>query len=132
MFRYLTGEIREKFAIANWPTSSAITTAALQAIKNSHRTRPLPAFDTDGLLIEPRKYIEKLRGATVLAKFSMMHYAIGERKAGQRGSARPVKDVYCFDVEYLRVIIPPAPMPVAKRKSYSLVDNFQKRPRAAW
>lgn len=84
------------------------------------------------MLIKPSQYVEKLRGAIVIAKFSALHYSIGDRNSGQRGNARPQKDVYCFDVEYLRVVLPPVPMPGLKRKASALVDTFQKRPRANW
>ncbi|KAL1947153.1 hypothetical protein VTO73DRAFT_14114 [Trametes versicolor] len=122
----------EQFSIAKWPTSTTVTQAALQSIKESHRTRPLPAFDVNGVLIEPKSYVEKLRGATVLAKFNILHYNIGTSRTGQRGNAREIKDVFCLDVEYLRVIIAPLRTPPVKRKAYSLIDTFQKRPRANW
>lgn len=82
-----------EFQMATWPVGlDAI--AVRDALVKTHFTKPLPAFDVNGSLIPPNMYVEELRGATVLAGFSIVEYYISG------------KHNLCFDIEYMRVLIP--------------------------
>ncbi|OSC97762.1 hypothetical protein PYCCODRAFT_1102194 [Trametes coccinea BRFM310] len=91
-----------EYTINGWPThGNKDAEEALKDLARSHTVVPLNAYDVKGNLIPPSRYHVNLRGATVVVTFTAKHYNIFERN-------RNHKDVYCFDIEYLRVLVPGA------------------------
>ncbi|KAI9069201.1 hypothetical protein FKP32DRAFT_1600062 [Trametes sanguinea] len=89
-----------EYTTAGWPThNNANAAEALKAIVKSHFVRPLNAYDVNGRLIPPSRYHLELRGATVVVSFTAKHYDIFDRN-------KMHKDVYNFDIEYIRVLVP--------------------------
>ncbi|KAJ3559069.1 hypothetical protein NM688_g559 [Phlebia brevispora] len=101
-----------QFTIAHWP----INPRHVQAIEqlgemiNTHIVNFLPAFDRDGVLIEPAEYENALRGAIVSVHFTITHWTITGRSGGE-GS-----DTFVLDVQDISVIEPPAPTSTHGRK----------------
>ena len=91
-----------EFDIANWPVHDNLQ-EGLDKIKKSHVVVPIPAYDIDRRLIHPTQYRSKLEGATVEVRFTMQHWAIGEKKSAGKGST----DSYTADVHSMRVLVPP-------------------------
>ncbi|KAI6157002.1 hypothetical protein BKA82DRAFT_4346058 [Pisolithus tinctorius] len=92
-------------ATAAWPVPDDIKDALTRAAC-THNISPLPAFDVDGLPIEPVDYLRVLCGAVVQVHFALLHFFIkGDRKsifttslqelrvlrALQRGPVNPLK-----------------------------------------
>ncbi|KIO01645.1 hypothetical protein M404DRAFT_149895 [Pisolithus tinctorius Marx 270] len=92
-------------ATAAWPVPDDIKDTLTHAAR-THNISPLPAFDVDGLPIEPVDYLRVLSGAVVQVHFALLHFFIkGDRKsifttslqelrvlrAPQRGPVNPLK-----------------------------------------
>ncbi|KAI9057350.1 hypothetical protein FKP32DRAFT_1681708 [Trametes sanguinea] len=89
-----------EFSINGWPThGNSMAAAALKDMEKSYSVVPLNAYDVSGNLIPPSRYHIELRGATVVVAFTLRHYNIYDRNRSQ-------KDVYCFDIDYVRVLVP--------------------------
>ncbi|TFK81668.1 hypothetical protein K466DRAFT_604305 [Polyporus arcularius HHB13444] len=115
-----TGQpVPTEFSIEAWPCYSDEAIAARDAIVETHVARPLPAYDVLGNLIPPSRYHTELRRATVLVVFSMTHYDIAQRRAN---GAHATKCTLCFDVQYIRVLIPPSQYSPVKRTNVHLSD----------
>ena len=71
------------FTIQNWPISSAEAAEALQDIidNGKHHAVPLPAYDFNGDLIEPKRYRDTLENAVVEVHFTLEHWAIAKDKS---------------------------------------------------
>ncbi|EMD35467.1 hypothetical protein CERSUDRAFT_75057 [Gelatoporia subvermispora B] len=82
-----------------WPVVSPTSQAALQAIRDTHRTRPLQAYDMHGALIPPGEYMSKLRGAVAVVRFNMAAYVFGQ--------VPKHRHTFVGDVTYIRVLVPP-------------------------
>ncbi|KAI9061026.1 hypothetical protein FKP32DRAFT_1678387 [Trametes sanguinea] len=91
-----------EYSIKGWPThGNKDAEEALKELSRSYDVVPLNAYDVKGNLIPPSRYHLDLRGATVVVSFTAKHYNIFER-------AKTHKDVYCFDIEYMRILVPGA------------------------
>jgi hypothetical protein len=96
-----------------WPTTTPEAAEALSWVAETHAVCPLPAYDQNGVVIEPRSYAHRLGGATVIARFELSHFVIRNKK--QRDNAPT--DTFSARIVQLRVIIPPpAAQPVTPRK----------------
>ncbi|EMD30832.1 hypothetical protein CERSUDRAFT_100948 [Gelatoporia subvermispora B] len=96
-----------------WPVESTVTRTARDAIKDTHRTRALQAYDMHGALIPPANYMKMLRGAVCLVRFNVAAYLFGQ--------VPKHRHTFVADVTYMRVLMPPtAPsVPVSPRKTHS-------------
>jgi hypothetical protein len=92
---------KPEFKIQNWPTVSGEAKWALQSMHDTHRVRPLPAYDLDGDLIPPSQYKAQLEGATVRVYFILRHWSINARQGAQ------ASDAYVADVMSMRVLVLP-------------------------
>ena len=110
-------------ATRDWPTSTQRAAEDLAAIAETHAVCPLPAYDQNGILIEPGWYARRLGGATVIIRFELHHYVI--RNAKQDKREKPT-DTFSAKLIQLRVIIPPpAASPATPRKRKLLPsDNY--------
>ena len=61
---------------------------------------PVPAYDLEGKLIDPRCYRRHLEGALAEERFNLSHWSIAKQGV-------PGKDVYTADIVLIRVIAPP-------------------------
>ncbi|OCH86571.1 hypothetical protein OBBRIDRAFT_806695 [Obba rivulosa] len=98
------------YRMDGWPVSSREARLALQDIRDTHRPRPLPAYDMHGALIPPTDYTKMLRGALAIVRFNVVAYTFGKPPKHRQ--------TFCADVTYVRVLVPPtAPsLPVSPRK----------------
>ncbi|PIL27788.1 hypothetical protein GSI_10941 [Ganoderma sinense ZZ0214-1] len=103
-----------EFTVSGWPTSSDAARDARDELVATHVARPLPAFDVNGDLVPPSRYLADLQGATVVVKFSLSHFPI-------RGKNMTVHTM-CVNIEHMRVLIPPTRRPTNKRPLASLTD----------
>ncbi len=117
--RYPGRTVPAEFTVQGWKTYSDVADQARAAIEETHVARPLPAYDLLGNLIAPANYGDELRRATVLVGFSMTHYDIAERRAN---GTQHMKCTMCLDIQYLRVVIPPAKFTGNKRNNIHLND----------
>lgn len=85
----------------SWPTSTPEAAEALAAAAETHQVHPLPAYDQNGVLLEPQYYGRRLDGATVVARFELTHYLIRKGKDGR------AVDTFSARIVQLRVILPP-------------------------
>ncbi len=119
--------------MAGWPTYSPQAAEALAQLQNSHVVRPLPAYDLRGNLIPPSRYVQELRGATVLVSFSATTYNIGEKTLNGR---EVMRTNICLDVDYMRVLIAPPQFSPKKRTTVYLTDPTSnaagKKRRMCW
>lgn len=96
-----------------WPTTMPEAAEALASVSDTHVVCPLPAYDQNGILIEPRWYVHRLEGATVVLRFELNHYVIRNK----RDKGGPPTDAFSARIVQLRVVIPPpAASPVTPRK----------------
>ena len=96
-----------------WPTSTPEAAEALAFIAGTHAVCPLPAYDQNGVAIEPRVYARRLEGATVIMRFNLDHYVIWNKKDKNRAPT----DTFSATLVQLRIIIPPPGRdPVTPRK----------------
>jgi len=65
-----------------------------------HRVIPIPAYDIEGKLIDPRYYRRHLEGAVAEVHFNLSHWSISRHGV-------PGKDVYTADMVLIRVLTPP-------------------------
>ena len=103
-----------------WPTSTPEAAEALAVAAESHSVNPLPAYDQNGVLIEPQYYTRRLDGATVIIRFELYHYLIRSRDM-------PPVDTFSARVVQLRVILPPqgaSPATPRKKKILPHDDYF--------
>ena len=109
-------------ATRDWPTSSPKAAEDLAALAETHAVCPLPAYDQNGVLIEPRWYARRLEGATVILRFELNHYLIRD----PRNRKEKPTDTFSARLVQLRVIIPPpAASPATPRKRKVLPsDNY--------
>ena len=84
-----------------WPTSTPEAAAALAVAAETHQVNPLPAYDQNGVLLEPHYYGKRLDGATVVIRFELSHYLI------RKGKDKRATDTFSARVVQLRVILPP-------------------------
>ncbi|KAJ6508789.1 hypothetical protein C8R45DRAFT_454104 [Mycena sanguinolenta] len=84
----------------NWPINSHAS-KAVETLKHTHRIVPLPAYDENGKLIDPRYYEEHLLGAVVLVVVNLNHWYIKDKKDNH------ARDTYTADIQRLRVLVPP-------------------------
>ena len=113
-----------------WPTSNSDAAEALEKLVPSHTVNPLPAYDQHGIAIEPLFYKSRLDGSTAIIRFSLLHHVIHSKENEQ-----PV-DMFSARVYQIRVIRPPASIPVTPRKKKMMpTDDYfgtftpTKRPR---
>ena len=101
----------DAYRVEGWPVSSTAARTALNALKDTHRTRPLQAYDMHGALIAPYDYMKRLRGAVCVVRFSLAAYLFGQ--------VPKHRHTFVADVTYMRVLVPPtAPsVPSSPRKS---------------
>ena len=103
-----------------WPTSSPEAANALAVAAETHSVNPLPAYDLNGVLVEPQYYTKRLDGATVIIRFELNHYLI-------RSKDKPSVDTFSARVVQLRVILPPpgaSPATPRKKKVLPRDDYF--------
>ncbi|RXW20518.1 hypothetical protein EST38_g5329 [Candolleomyces aberdarensis] len=104
-----------EFRIDGWPVqNNAAAQAELNRLRDTHITRPIPAYDIAGNRIRPSRYAAELRGAVVRLEFYLIHRVIDERH------------VFSADVKRIRVLVPPPPFdtPTPKRKRVAKYDDF--------
>ncbi|KAJ3557086.1 hypothetical protein NM688_g1662 [Phlebia brevispora] len=101
-----------QFTIAHWPVNPKHAQAVEQfhEIIGTHIVNFLPAFDRNGVLIEPAEYENALRGALVSVHFTISHWTI-TRRSGSEGN-----DTFTLDIQDISVIQPPAFSPARARK----------------
>ncbi|KIM59455.1 hypothetical protein SCLCIDRAFT_27285 [Scleroderma citrinum Foug A] len=97
------------FSIENWPAFSDAARGGLDSIKQTHHVIPIPAYDLEGKLIDPRYYRRHLEGAVAEVHFNLSHWSIAWQGV-------PGKDVYTADIVLIRVIAPPRTHTPLKRK----------------
>ncbi|RDX40381.1 hypothetical protein OH76DRAFT_1423728 [Lentinus brumalis] len=119
---------RFRVSIEGWPCYTDEAIAARDALVETHVARPLPAYDVLGNLIPPSRYHIDLRRATVLVVFSMTHYDIAQRR---NNGGHSTKCTLCLDVQYIRVLIPPAQYSPVKRSNIHLSDPTSYRTKKA-
>ena len=80
---------------------------------------PLLIYDLNGVLIEPRYYMKRLDGATVILRFELAHHLI------RRQGKAPV-NIFSARIVQIRVILPPpGAAPANPRKKRVLPrDNY--------
>ncbi|OCH84055.1 hypothetical protein OBBRIDRAFT_453582 [Obba rivulosa] len=102
--------LASQYCMEGWCVGSTAARTALNTIRESHRTRPLQAYDMHGALIPPSEYVQKLRGAVVVVRFNVATYVFGQVPKHRHR--------FVGDVTYIRVLVPPtAPSaPVSPRK----------------
>lgn len=101
-----------------WPTSNPIAAQALAAASKSYQVNPLPAYDQNGVLLEPQYYVKRLDGATIIARFSLTHTVIRPSKGKRAG------DTFSAHIVQLRVILPPpGASPATPRKKRMLMHD---------
>jgi len=103
-----------------WPTSTPEAASALAAASETHSVNPLPAYDLNGVLVDPQQYTRRLDGATVIIRFELNHYLI-------RSKGQPSIDTFSARVVQLRVILPPpgaSPVTPRKKKILPRDDYF--------
>ncbi|KAJ3546842.1 hypothetical protein NM688_g5469 [Phlebia brevispora] len=93
-----------QFTIARWPINPKHPVAVEEhrELIHTHIVNFLPAFDHNGILIEPTQYESQLSGAIVSLHFTISHWTI----AGRSGS--DASDTFVLDVKDISVIEPPA------------------------
>ncbi|KAF9789202.1 hypothetical protein BJ322DRAFT_1017915 [Thelephora terrestris] len=104
-----------------WPTSTTTAAEALASAAETHRVEPLPAYDLNGVLMEPQYYTRRLDGATVVLHFELSHHPICKSREGA-----PV-DTFSARVVQIRVILPPtgaSPATPRKKKLLPQDDYF--------
>ena len=104
-----------------WPTSTPEAAEALTAAAETHKVNPLPAYDQNGVVIEPQFYTRRLEGATVIIRFELYHYLI------RNGKNQPATDTFSARVFHIRVILPPpgaSPATPRKRRVLPRDDYF--------
>lgn len=99
-------------ATREWPTTTPEATAALPQVAQTHAVCPLPAYDQNGVLIEPGLYTRRLERATVIMRFELTHFVIRNKK----DKNAPPTDTFCGQLVQLRVIIPPPGNSVTPRR----------------
>ena len=67
----------------------------------THRIRPIPAWDENGLFIQPDVYRRSLEEAIVEIHFTLAHWAI----AGKKGVSG--NDAFVGEIDLMRVLVPP-------------------------
>ena len=97
---HLSAALDGIFSIENWPAFSDAARGGLDSIKQTHRVIPIPAYDLEGKLIDPRYYCRHLEGAVAEVHFNLSHWSIARQGV-------PGKDVYTADIVLIRVIAPP-------------------------
>ena len=103
-----------------WSTTTPEAAEALALITETHAVCPLPAYDKNGVIIEPRAYGCRLEGVMVIIRFELNHYVIRNKK---HKNDIPT-DAFSARVIQLRVIIPPpAAHPVTPQKRNLLPSN---------
>ncbi|KAJ7612106.1 hypothetical protein FB45DRAFT_760134 [Roridomyces roridus] len=97
----------------------------------THQVYRLPAYDTDGDLIHPSKYREKLMGAVVEVAFTLQHWEIVSKL--EDGRQRKT-DAFGADIQRMRVLVSPPPRtpstPTRKRAHPPLKDPGSPSKRA--
>lgn len=101
-----------------WPTSTPEAAEALAVAAETHSINPLPAYDQNGVLIEPQYYMKRLDGATVILRFELTHYLI------RKGKDKQAVDTFSARVVQIRVILPPpGACPATPRKKKVLMHD---------
>ena len=104
----------------SWPTSTPTAAEALAAAASTHQVNPLPAYDQNGVLLEPQYYTKRLDGATVVIRFELNHYAI------QQKDKKRIVDTLSARIIQIRVILPPpgACPATPRKKKTALHDTY--------
>ncbi|KIK77994.1 hypothetical protein PAXRUDRAFT_834770 [Paxillus rubicundulus Ve08.2h10] len=89
-----------EFSMETWPVAKWCQ-SQLQGLLPTHDICPLPAYEEDGSLIQPRQYESKLRGALVEVHMSFCYHHIKILK----------KHVFNAIPRQLIVLRPPAALP---------------------
>lgn len=87
----------------------------------THCVNPLPAYDQNGVLLEPQYYMKRLEGATVIIRFELNHYLIN------KGKDRAAVDTFSARVVQIRIILPPpgaSPATPRKKRVLPCDDYF--------
>ena len=102
-----------------WPTSTPEAAKALAVAAETHQVNPLPAYDQNGVLLEPQYYSKRLDGATVVLCFELTHYLIHKKD-------QHAIDTLSAHIVQLRIILPlPRSSPTTPRKKkIPLHDNY--------
>ncbi|KAM5539137.1 hypothetical protein V8D89_007194 [Ganoderma adspersum] len=111
-----TADLPAKFQLATWPVNDTIQTH-LDALVNTHFTRPLPAFDINANLIPPSSYVDELHGTTVLAGFHAIEFHISG------------KHNVCLEIQYMCILIPPTGGDLhigSKQTALQMTDPFTR------
>jgi len=108
--------IDESFPITEWPTIHAEAENAKEALINTHRVVPLPAYNRHGMLIPPDAYQSALAGATVRVAFTLTHWYF--QKKGESMSS----NTFTADVCSLRVLLEPIRLQSPRRRKISKRD----------
>ncbi|KAJ3555224.1 hypothetical protein NM688_g2695 [Phlebia brevispora] len=109
-----------QYTIARWPINPRhpLAVEEHQELIHTHIVNFLPAFDHNGVLIEPTQYERQLSGAIVSLHFTISHWTI----AGKSGS--DASDTFVLDVEDISVIEPPAATSTGgKKRARQFVEN---------
>ncbi|KAF7792931.1 hypothetical protein EIP86_004034 [Pleurotus ostreatoroseus] len=116
--------IPPEFTIAEWPVNPKHTEAVqeLATMVETHVVNYLPAYNTQGHLINPSDYERQLRGAVVALRFTLAHWSI-------RGRAQvPPSDSFVADIDEISVVEEPSDLVVAgakrKRRAFKASDPF--------
>lgn len=89
-----------EYTAAEWPVTHEATREELEVLMETHRIRPIPAWDENQDFIKPELYRRCLEEAIVEVHFTLAHWAI----AGKRGV--PGSDAFVGEVDMIRVLVP--------------------------
>ncbi|KZS97624.1 hypothetical protein SISNIDRAFT_462651 [Sistotremastrum niveocremeum HHB9708] len=109
----------EVYDIFNWPTPTAVAADHIIPLRETHRTRPLRAWDIEGQPIPPEDYVRKLPGAMVRITFTLVRNAF-------RG-----RDVFSFDIVEMEVLREPVALVSSPSKLFNPGHTTPSRSRSA-
>lgn len=110
-----TERLASQFQLNNWPVGDRCKSALADlAAANTHDIQPLRAYDTDGSILSPTNYENKLHGATVLVAMAFFHRYIKKNK-------RHVFTLQVCEITILRP--PPAKGPSSPYKRRKLTKS---------
>ena len=110
----------DAYTPAAWPAIHPEAEEAKKGIASTHRVVPLPAYDTKGNLIEPRRYRDALPGAMVRVNFTLSHWHF---------PALDPHHTFVADIVSVRILVDPAPQSAPKRKTAKRDPEIGASPR---
>lgn len=99
-FTFSTDFLHALFQIKNWPVEQEADQARFEEIILTHNVNPLPAYDVNRDLINPKDYRAELEGAIVELKFMLTRWST------RNNNEELNRDIFCADIYSIHVIIP--------------------------